>query len=136
MTDNNEQSLPSVCPEHPDAEIRHTWDRKHYVLNGLPAGAGLDTNHRYECAVCGRQVCSSTEFGRRLEKACEEKGAKAMNYYEEGWTWNDLAGELRARGIDLSEINSNSALRQSVIQHLDEQSPSAAAEEIAEDCGY
>lgn len=58
------QHLPWRCPDHPDAMIRHSWDQTHYVLNGYPAGEGMRSNHRYECAECGRQLAD--------EKAKEE----------------------------------------------------------------
>ena len=48
--------LPWVCPQHPSAQIRHTWDQTHYVMNGYPAGNGISGNHRYECAECGTQL--------------------------------------------------------------------------------
>jgi len=48
--------LPYVCPEHSRAQIRHSWDETHCVLNGLPAGMGIKGNHKYECAVCGREL--------------------------------------------------------------------------------
>ena len=36
--------LPWRCSEHPNAQIRHSWDEKHYVLNSYPAGAGIKSN--------------------------------------------------------------------------------------------
>ena len=49
-------SLPWRCDEHPDAPIRHLWDESHYVMNGYPAGTGIVSNHRYECAICGKEL--------------------------------------------------------------------------------
>jgi hypothetical protein len=54
MAENNE--LPYICPEHPHAKVRHTWDQTHYVMSGYPAGTGTKSNHRYECAECGREL--------------------------------------------------------------------------------
>ena len=48
--------LPWVCPEHPNAQIRHSWDQTHYVMNGYPVGTGIRSNQRYECAECGREL--------------------------------------------------------------------------------
>jgi len=49
-------SLPWLCPEHPKAQIRRSWDQTHYVMNGYPAGIGTRSNFRYECAECGLQL--------------------------------------------------------------------------------
>lgn len=49
-------SLPWVCPQHPDAQIRHSWDQTHYVIGGYPAGEGIRSNHRYECVKCGTEL--------------------------------------------------------------------------------
>lgn len=56
-------SLPWTCPDHPQAEIRHLWDQTHYVLNGYPAGQGIKSNHRYECAVCNRELAAEKPAG-------------------------------------------------------------------------
>lgn len=61
--------LPWVCPEHPKAQIRHSWDRTQYVMNGYPAGQALDMNHRYECAVCGRELAAAQETSEGGGKA-------------------------------------------------------------------
>ena len=50
--------LPWRCSEHPNAQIRHSWDEKHYVLNSYPAGAGIKSNHKFECALCGRELAA------------------------------------------------------------------------------
>ena len=55
---NTADPLPWVCPDHPQAMIRHSWNRSHYVMNGYPAGTSIDSNHRYECADCGRQLAA------------------------------------------------------------------------------
>lgn len=49
-------ALPWTCPQHPAAQIRHSWDQKHYVMNGYPAGSGFSSNHKYECAECGLEL--------------------------------------------------------------------------------
>lgn len=56
------ERLPWRCPEHPDAMIRHLYDQNHCVLNGYPGGTGWQSNHRYECAKCGRQVREPAEL--------------------------------------------------------------------------
>jgi len=50
--------LPWLCPDHPEANVRHLWDQSYCVLNGYPAGTGIQSNHRYECAVCCRELAS------------------------------------------------------------------------------
>jgi hypothetical protein len=50
--DPEPDELPWICPDHPTARIRHYWDQTHCVLNGLPAGTGTKSSHRYECEVC------------------------------------------------------------------------------------
>ena len=55
MTDQ----LPYNCPEHPLAHILHSWDERHYEINGYPVGIGTKSNHHYECVECGRKLASS-----------------------------------------------------------------------------
>lgn len=49
---------PYVCPEHPAAQIRHSWDETQYIMNGYPAGRAIKINHTYQCAECGRELRS------------------------------------------------------------------------------
>ena len=56
--------LPWICPNHPHAQIRHEWNRSQYIMNGYPAGRGIDTGHQYYCAECGRELAPPTESGR------------------------------------------------------------------------
>jgi hypothetical protein len=53
MTNKN---LPWQCPDHPNARIKHSWDEKHYVFNGYPAGEGIKSKHKYECNECGMEL--------------------------------------------------------------------------------
>jgi hypothetical protein len=48
--------LPYICPEHPNANILHTWEEVHSFIGGYPAGSGYTKNHKYECQECGRQL--------------------------------------------------------------------------------
>jgi hypothetical protein len=51
------RELPWRCPEHPDAQILHSWDHKHAVLNGEPAGLGWYAGgDKFQCAVCRREL--------------------------------------------------------------------------------
>ena len=50
---NKAVELPWVCPAHPDAQIRRSWDQTQYVMNGYPAGEPIKRNFKYECAECG-----------------------------------------------------------------------------------
>lgn len=59
MTSN--KTLPYVCPIHPGAQIRHTWDRTRSEANWGPYQprveiSTVDNNHRYECAECGTEL--------------------------------------------------------------------------------
>ena len=60
--------LPWRCPEHPDAQIRQSWDSTRYVMNGYPVGTGVKSNYRYECEECGKELASP--------KSADMKGAK------------------------------------------------------------
>lgn len=45
------------CPDHPDALVRRIFERDFYVLNGEPAGSGInDRTVRFECANCRRAL--------------------------------------------------------------------------------
>lgn len=50
------ESLPWKCPKHPNAQIRHSWDEKRYVMNQYPVGQRIKCNHKYECAECGLEL--------------------------------------------------------------------------------
>lgn len=60
----SETNLPSVCPEHPKARIRHHYDQD-FFSNGHRLGTPVERNHRYECAECGLQLCSPEEYKKR-----------------------------------------------------------------------
>jgi len=72
--------LPSICPKHPDAPIRHLWDQTHYILNGYPAGLGIKSNHRYECSVCGLELCSEEEYQKRLRRKSRKSNSKSSKF--------------------------------------------------------
>ena len=49
--------LPWICPDHPEALIKHTWDETHFVWkDDFPRGEGIKKNHKYECNICGREL--------------------------------------------------------------------------------
>lgn len=51
-----ENRLPWRCPKHPNAKIKHSWDRTQFVYNdGYPRG-GFDDNHKYECGDCRTEL--------------------------------------------------------------------------------
>ena len=56
-----EVTLPWACPDHPQAQIRRSWDQTQYVMNGYPAGVPLKSNYKYECAECGRELAPDTK---------------------------------------------------------------------------
>lgn len=64
--------LPSICPAHPDAEIRHEYLLERCVWNGEPRGLGIEKDHHYYCSVCGLEVCSPNEFIKRMEQKQKE----------------------------------------------------------------
>ncbi len=69
LSASNGSVLPWVCPKHPNAQIRHSWDEKHHVLNGEPEGRGMRFNHRYECAECMTQLAAPNDkLSDRREK--------------------------------------------------------------------
>jgi len=61
VVEHQSEKLPWICPQHPKAQIRHLWDQSHYVMNGYPAGLGIQSNHRHECAECGLELAPETE---------------------------------------------------------------------------
>lgn len=58
-----ENNLPWLCEEHPNAQIRHTWDEDRYVLNQVEVSRmGFNRrNHKYECDRCGKELAPPTE---------------------------------------------------------------------------
>jgi hypothetical protein len=61
MLKTDVKELPWLCDDHPEAEIWHSWDQNHYVMNGYPAGTGWRTAHSYECNECGRELAPPGE---------------------------------------------------------------------------
>lgn len=57
--------LPLNCEQHPAAPIRRSWTRRQYVMNGYPSGQPLDSDFRFECSECGRELASSAEYEQR-----------------------------------------------------------------------
>lgn len=56
--------LPYVCPDHPDAQIRHEWLRTEgsITMNGERRVIERhDHDHIYKCAVCGRELAAEKE---------------------------------------------------------------------------
>lgn len=50
------KTLPYICPEHPEAKIKHEWNHNTYVWGGIPRGAGFDSDHQYFCVECKREL--------------------------------------------------------------------------------
>lgn len=61
----SDKDYPSFCNDHPNAQIRHSWDET--FIGGGPGrlGAPVQGNDIYECAECGRRLCSPEEYERR-----------------------------------------------------------------------
>ena len=59
--------LPYICPQHPEALVRHEYDRieSSHVLNGVERFviSQRDTNHRYSCNECGCQLAEEPSDG-------------------------------------------------------------------------
>lgn len=78
---------PLCCPVHPDGLIRHSYDLTQTVLNGTPSGEGVRSNHRYECADCGRELASlsavseAENSARRIKDDFERVASAICN----GW---------------------------------------------------
>lgn len=49
-----------VCPDHPTALIRRTFDEGRYVWPDGRTGAPTRRNTRYECAACLRELKMTT----------------------------------------------------------------------------
>lgn len=62
-SDRNVSEKPWVCPEHPDAQVRHEWDRTRTDVRLTGASWESDTNHRYLCAVCSRELAAPPKGG-------------------------------------------------------------------------
>jgi len=57
-TKKKDGDLPYVCPDHPDALVRHEWLRTR-ARSPFPPYAFLwdeDHDHRYFCSECGREL--------------------------------------------------------------------------------
>lgn len=52
--------LPWTCPDHPDAQIRHEWDKT--TRTALLTGASISWKEagsdQYFCNVCGRELAA------------------------------------------------------------------------------
>jgi hypothetical protein len=73
--------LPQTCPDHPRALIRHSWRTTQLewadgepatAPAGLGAGPIWTEDHRYWCAVCGKEL-SEAPYGRRWRKRTPEE---------------------------------------------------------------
>jgi hypothetical protein len=50
--------LPVYCPDHPEADILHEWDRTVYHIRGGESGNPLDSNHHYYCSICRKELAN------------------------------------------------------------------------------
>jgi len=74
---NNSVNKPNYlkCEHHPDAMVIHSWNETQCVLNGIPAGFGVATDHEYRCQVCSRILTEPVIRGDAV--TCPKCG----NYY-------------------------------------------------------
>lgn len=83
----NMKTKPYPCPKHPDGLIEHSYDLTQTVLNGLPSGEGVKSNHKYTCHDCGMELetldefCERTRTEERLKKDSERAAKNILN----GW---------------------------------------------------
>ena len=51
-------NLPWICKEHPEAQIRHEWDRTRtrFHLTGAEIAHDEPDSHRYYCNECGKEL--------------------------------------------------------------------------------
>ena len=62
-------SLPWICPKHPNAQIRKLWDRTLFVFSDeIPRGTGIDSNYKWECAVCGQELAPEAPEATQAEE--------------------------------------------------------------------
>ena len=59
------KELPYLCPDHPEAQILHEWDREITTFKLTGAQLKRDRRHQYFCNVCKRELCSEEEYRRR-----------------------------------------------------------------------
>ena len=59
---NKDMKLPWKCPQHPNAQILHSWDVTHTAgwSDGYPRGGNI-SNHKYECSECGLELAATEE---------------------------------------------------------------------------
>lgn len=61
--------LPWVCPEHPEAQIRHEYTRTRSEVNWGPNRprhlmSQTDSEHVFRCHACGRQLAPDSDVVR------------------------------------------------------------------------
>lgn len=57
MAEFTKEDLGLRCPDHPTAEVRHSWVRRQVRIMGV-VNPSLDTDsdHTYQCATCWRYL--------------------------------------------------------------------------------
>jgi hypothetical protein len=58
VSDKPTTELPYICKAHPAAGVRHTWNVQQYVIGGYPSGEGIQSDHRYFCDECGKELAA------------------------------------------------------------------------------
>ena len=51
-----QKALPYVCPQHPEALVRHEWNRTRSTVRLTGASWESDSDHRYYCHECGVEL--------------------------------------------------------------------------------
>jgi len=60
MTDSD---LPYICPDHPEAQVRHEWNRTRTTARLTGASWEYDepSSHQYFCATCDRELSAERD---------------------------------------------------------------------------
>ena len=56
MSETTQAELPYICPDHPEAQIRHEWDRTRTTVQLTGASWEIDKGHQYFCHKCNREL--------------------------------------------------------------------------------
>lgn len=64
------KELPSICNDHPKAQIKHEWNRNRdtFLLTGASIEYNVKGSDQYFCTICGKELCSPEEYEKRLQE--------------------------------------------------------------------
>lgn len=64
-------NLPYICPEHPEAQIRHEWNRTRTTIRLTGAVNEYDHGHQFFCNACGRELAAEAPAVRHALRAAQ-----------------------------------------------------------------